>query len=665
MPDIALVNMPFCSARAPSLQLGLLKALCARENIATDAFHLNLDFAATVGPDLYELLSGTPTPMLGEWTFTKAAFPEFETPPAYLAQARDFVRQIEQASGVTEAGLLTLREDLAPDFVRAAAKPLAAYKVVGITSTFQQNVPSLALAMEIKRRNPDTTIVFGGANVEGSVGAALLEAFDCIDVIVNGECNSFVADLFGALLRDEPLDRFASVRTRQAPGTGAERGTYAGNMDDLPVPDYSDFFARRAELGLDTARPGQPSLYGPGSEYVTFLPFESSRGCWWGQKHHCTFCGLNAGGMTYRARSNEATVDLIEELHRKHDVSLLYSVDNILNAKGMDRFFELLLARGLDLDIFYEIKSNMKPGSIEKMAAAGIRYVQPGIESFSDHVLQLMGKGVSALHNLNTLRWLRSCDVRVAWNILCGFPGETRADYAGQLALVKKIHHLQPPTRANRIRIDRQSPNFFDPKLREMFGELRHLEGYSYIYPDHVDRNAAAHYFYPAVNPPTAIGDDDIAALNAEVDIWNSKWRFRGDALGVVTAQGGGGEVPFLRYRRAGGGAGRIEDGREDPERPRTIALSPLEACAYEHMLYGPRERDSNSRLGCARRPCRRAAGGRLRPLREAGADPRDRNQAAGAGDHRHCGRCLAARGNHAGVIGASAATSGMRAPAC
>ena len=590
MSKIALVNMPFCSARAPSLQLGLIKAILARSGLESDIHNFNLDFAALVGPELYELLSGTPDPMLGEWMFTKAAFPEYEKPLHYLSSIPDFVKRVEETSGVAEGRLFGLRDQIAPEFVRKAASGLAAYDVIGFTSTFQQNVPSLALAMEIKRNNPDTIIVFGGANVEGTVGAIFLESFACIDVVVNGECDAFVAELFGALLRSEPVDHLPSVLTRRNSASlqkAEQRATYSGSMDALPTPDYDDFFRRRAELGLDNAPAGSAYIYGPESEYAMFLPFESSRGCWWGQKHHCTFCGLNAGGMKFRARSYEATVDLIEELHRKHRVSLLYAVDNIINAKDIDRFCDMLIERHLDIVIFYETKSNLRPATIQKMAAAGIRYVQPGIESFSDNVLHLMRKGVSALHNLNTLRWFRSCDIKVAWNILYGFPGETMRDYSEQLDLVRKIHHLPPPSRMSQIRIDRYSPNFFDPELRKEFGELRLLESYAYIYPEEIDRNGAAHFFYPRVKPPTALGEEDVGELIEEVEAWNRKWNLTGQTLGAVTT---GTEMPYLRYRRCNDGTAVIADGRASPASPREIVLNLPEVRVYEQVLERPQD---------------------------------------------------------------------------
>ena len=39
------------------------------------------------------------------------------------------------------------------------------------------------------------------------------------------------------------------------------------------------------------------------------LFFETSRGCWWGQIHHCLFCGLNGDTIAYRSKSPGRAVE--------------------------------------------------------------------------------------------------------------------------------------------------------------------------------------------------------------------------------------------------------------------------------------------------------------------------------------------------------------------
>src|SRR5437764_1877447 len=61
------------------------------------------------------------------------------------------------------------------------------------------------------------------------------------------------------------------------------------------------------------------------------LLFETSRGCWWGEKAHCTFCGLNGATMSYRAMRREKALDLFASLFEYADrCSRFNCVDNIM-----------------------------------------------------------------------------------------------------------------------------------------------------------------------------------------------------------------------------------------------------------------------------------------------------------------------------------------------
>lgn len=94
------------------------------------------------------------------------------------------------------------------------------------------------------------------------------------------------------------------------------------------------------------------------------LFLETARGCSWGQKSHCTFCGLNGTAMTYRSKSPRRALGEIRRLVARHPESDVRVVDNILDT----RYFE----------------------------------------SLSDAVLKLMRKGVTALQNVRLLKWCRT-----------------------------------------------------------------------------------------------------------------------------------------------------------------------------------------------------------------------------------------------------------------
>ena len=123
--------------------------------------------------------------------------------------------------------------------------------------------------------------------------------------------------------------------------------------------------------------------------------------------------------------------------------------------------------------------------------------IQPGIESFSDAVLGLMRKGVSALQNIQLLKWCRELGLTPYWNVLWGFPGEPEEDYARMARLVPQLTHLQPPGGIAGIRLDRFSPNFFDA-TKMGFVDVSPLPAYRHVYPleDEALMNLAYHFTF-------------------------------------------------------------------------------------------------------------------------------------------------------------------------
>ena len=94
---------------------------------------------------------------------------------------------------------------------------------------------------------------------------------------------------------------------------------------------------------------------------------------------------------------------------------------------------------------------------------AGITSLQPGIESFSDHILGLMDKGATAFQQITFIKRAHQVGVQSAYNILLRNPGETAEDYREMTELVPFISHLQPPNGVANVELERFSPYFLRP----------------------------------------------------------------------------------------------------------------------------------------------------------------------------------------------------------
>ncbi len=255
-----------------------------------------------------------------------------------------------------------------------------------------------------------------------------------------------------------------------------------------------------------------------------WLTYETSRGCWWGQKQHCTFCGLNGTGMGFRKKSVQRILIDLTRLVTRYGTKNVCMVDNIMPWNYFKDLLPVLPDALPDVNIFYEQKANLTLAHCSLLAAAGVRLIQPGIEALSTDLLKLMRKGVTARQNVRLLRYARATDVTLNWNLLYGFPGDLAEWYAATADLLPLLEHLCPPGGCYRLSIDRFSP-YFD--CAEEFGlqALRPLPAYGDIFPAGTHLGALAYHFvakYPSGSLETLAVIDRCESL---VSKWLSRWR--------------------------------------------------------------------------------------------------------------------------------------------
>jgi ribosomal peptide maturation radical SAM protein 1 len=475
MKKVLLLSMPFGALDRPALGISLLKAQLTNLGLACDIHYFTFSLAELLGYEAYQWISSELpyTAFAGDWIFTQSLYGQ--RPQAEAGYLQEVLRQSWQLDEGSIKNILYLRS-LVPHFLDycVAAVPWQDYAMVGFTSTFEQNIASLALAKRIKAAYPDLTIVFGGANWEAEMGYALHQQFSFVDYVCAGEADQSFPALVQSLMAGETL------QSRDHPIRGLVyrvegKSIYTGQsdlircLDELPLPDFSDYFQALAQSTV-------------GALIVPTLLVETSRGCWWGAKSHCNFCGLNGGTMAFRSKSAQRVLDELAYLVNQWQIDFIEVVDNILDMNYFDDLLPALARLPQPLRFFYEIKANLTRKQVKMLQEAGVYRVQPGIESMSDHVLKLMRKGTTALRNIQLLKWCKEHNITVDWNILYGFPGETQGDYEAMLELLPAIQFLGQPAACGPVRLDRFSPYFNEPAS---FGltNIRPIAPYKYLYP--------------------------------------------------------------------------------------------------------------------------------------------------------------------------------------
>jgi ribosomal peptide maturation radical SAM protein 1 len=226
--------------------------------------------------------------------------------------------------------------------------------------------------------------------------------------------------------------------------------------------------------------------------------------------------------MAHRSKSAARALTELRGLTRRYPGLQVMMADNILDMRYFKDFIPALAAEPLGVTVFYEVKSNLKKRQVRLLRDAGVRTVQPGIESLSDDVLRRMRKGVTGLQNLQFLKWCKEFGIHTGWNILWGFPGEPPAEYQRMAQLVPFLIHLCPPQSCAQIRLDRFSPNFTQADALG-FTHVEPYPSYQYVYPlpAEVRRNLAYFFTYDYQQPLAEGHAAAIEALEREVAVWN------------------------------------------------------------------------------------------------------------------------------------------------
>jgi len=379
--------------------------------------------------------------------------------------------------------------------------------------------------------------------------------------VVIGEGDEVFPAFLQRLAAGEDASALAGVASRTAAGSVRFNGRapQVNNLDALPEPRYEEFFATARELNMPATMLGKS----------VSIPFETARGCWWGAKRHCTFCGLNGLGIAFRSKSPDRALRGLEELAERYAIYQLVAVDNILDLHYIQGVFVPLAQRRRDYTFFYETKANLSHDQLRQLDRGGIRHLQPGIESLNTHILQLMQKGITGIRNVCLLKWGRYYGIHMHWNVLLGFPGERIEDYEQQLATMRLIPHLQPPESMGRIWLERFSPNY---TRREELGfiNVRPEPTYAHVYPDALDLDRIAYFF--AYEATDVVPMPAHLEMTSHIESWKQAWSSAAP--------------PFLLYQR---GASRltITDGRQ-PGAPRIFSFGELAALVYEYCTPAP-----------------------------------------------------------------------------
>jgi anaerobic magnesium-protoporphyrin IX monomethyl ester cyclase len=304
------------------------------------------------------------------------------------------------------------------DYFEQLAERIAAegVELVGLSVAFPGQIqPAYSLAYALRRRLPELYVTVGGPALTQMLlrldEPAVARALGPFSSAVAYEGEYALLELIEALGRGE------------RPG-GLLRGRTVEDMSALPPPDFD---------GLPLERYFAPEL---------ILPYDPTRGCYWGA---CTFChyGLaEVGTARHRERPVPLVLDHLEGLSRKYGTRIFYFSQDAFAPRIAGEIARGIEARGLGLRWGTDMRPerSLSPERCEEFVRGGALSAALGVESAAPRVLSLIDKGIRVEDMRRVVQNLSQAGMAVEAMCFSDFPTES---YREALATIRLVTELE------------------------------------------------------------------------------------------------------------------------------------------------------------------------------------------------------------------------------
>ncbi len=348
------------------------------------------------------------------------------------------------ASPLRQAGFEVVVVDaaIAPDYRARIQREIRDALCLGVSVLTGPMIRgAIEVAMAAKLQRPELPVVFGGWHPTLLPDQTLREPF--VDIVVRGQGEMTLLEVAEALADSKPLDMIAGIswKNHGVPTQNLERRVLP--LDLLPPPafDLTDFDAYERAGG------------------ARILAYATSVGC----PYACNYC---TDMVVYKRRFNALPAERV--VQEMTGLVLRYGIDEVALLDSnfpVDLPRALAIARGIrDSGVKFrwtfqastDFLCRMSLEDVRLLAESGVSHMGFGTESTSASVLKLMNKRHQRVNEMyETARRGDLAGIRITFNLIFGYPGETEADRAETLRTMSDI--------AARFRSVSFSPNIFTP----------------------------------------------------------------------------------------------------------------------------------------------------------------------------------------------------------
>jgi len=433
--DFVFISMPYAKtdsawfSNVPNINLGVLNALLTGGGKQVKTFHFHLAFLPyirEVDTELEEAFCRLSHQLGVEYLSLDYVFASILFENRYLASKGRFGERLTSV-GLTLSDFERTRE-VANSFVESAYLQVCSFlkeaRLVGFTCSHYQLSASLLLCSKIKKDYPHVKTILGGKDCSGGFGYELMSNMDFVDYVGTGECEVTISSLLQHL--DDQNQPVHNVLFRHPSGEIKKASPKPNfTMSSLPSPEY-DF----QDFAIE---PDQ-----------VILPLELGRGCPWGK---CTFCpdeSYNIRCQSKTAEQIKAEIKYYQGISKDLKNFIILDSDSLKEPELIIELSQYLRGRNLCFHFAEFRAQRMGRRIIEALLDFG-QWVSPfqvGIETFSDGVLGLMKKGVTALKNVEVLKMVAELGIPLQFNLFTCYPNMTNDDLRENVRVMDLISHI-------------------------------------------------------------------------------------------------------------------------------------------------------------------------------------------------------------------------------
>lgn len=298
----------------------------------------------------------------------------------------------------------------------------SSFRFIGISCTTQTINQALRIAAWLKKEQPETKIIFGGAHPTSLPEFVLKN--NSVDVVVVGEGEDPVLELLKGIEFNNINGIAYKTDGNIKINPPHER---IKNLNDLPLNDYSLIPIHLSKPLVGTYR----KL--PATIMVT------SRGC----PCSCTFCSRVLGHELHYM-SPERVIEEIKILYFHYNIRQIIFYDDtfISNKARIEEFCTLLIQSGIKISWTCSSRvDRVYPDTLAKMKKAGCHQIMFGVESFDETVLQNINKRVTKNDIIYAITETKKAGIEARAAIMIGNPGDTETILENN---IKELIRLNP-----------------------------------------------------------------------------------------------------------------------------------------------------------------------------------------------------------------------------